>query len=141
MPKSHGKFDEKKLIELAIAAADRAHAPYSKFHVGAALALSDGTLVPGCNVENASYGLTNCAERTAMFAAVAMGRRDFVAMAIHVAIDDFVTPCGVCRQVLHELGPDMPILLVNKQHKVKRVTVKQLLPLAFGDDQLKAADH
>lgn len=129
---------EKELIEAAIEASKRAYAPYSKFHVGAALRLKNGTIILGCNVENASYGLTNCAERTALFAAISLKHREFTDMAIFVDMDDFISPCGACRQVLYELAPDMKLLLVNNQKKVKRTTVRKLLPLAFGEDELKA---
>jgi cytidine deaminase len=129
--------EEKELVEAAIEASKRAYAPYSHFHVGAALLLSDGTIIPGCNVENASYGLTNCAERTAIFSAIAQGRKDFTKIAIFVGIDDFVSPCGACRQVIHEFGPHLEVLLINKHRKIKRTTAKKLLPLAFGEEELK----
>ena len=132
------KQKDAKLIEAAIAASKLAYAPYSHFYVGAALQLSDGTIISGCNVENASYGLTNCAERTAIFSAIAQGRRDFTKMAIFVDTEMFISPCGACRQVLIELAREMPILLVNGKHKVKETTVKALMPLAFGDAELKS---
>lgn len=119
------------LIEQAILASTRAYAPYSRFQVGAALRLANGEIVLGCNVENASYGLTTCAERTALGAAIAGGHRDFAAMAIYVATDEFVSPCGACRQVLLELAPDLPIWLVNRARRTMQVTPRQLLPLAF----------
>ena len=109
--------------------------------MGAALLLADGKIIQGCNVENASYGLTNCAERTAVFSAFAQGKRDFAEMAIYVEMEDFVSPCGACRQVLFEVAPDMKIILVNKHKKVKRTTVRKLLPLAFGEEELKSGQH
>ncbi|MFZ2959298.1 MAG: cytidine deaminase [Candidatus Ozemobacteraceae bacterium] len=127
-----------KLIESAVEASTRAYAPYSRFHVGAALELSDGHIILGCNVENASYGLTNCAERTALFTAVAMGRRDIVRLAIFVDTDFFISPCGACRQVLVELAPKIPVLLINRARNVKETSVPELMPLAFGDEQLKS---
>ena len=94
--KAHG------LLEAAAKAAQKAHAPYSNYKVGAALLCADGKTFTGCNVENASYGLTNCAERTAVFMAIAAGRRDFVAMAVVADGDSMPYPCGACRQVLSE---------------------------------------
>jgi cytidine deaminase len=90
------------LLELAASAAHKAYAPYSNCKVGAALLCADGTVFTGCNVENASYGLTNCAERTAVFTAIAAGRRDFAAMAVVADGDGMPYPCGACRQVLSE---------------------------------------
>ena len=94
------KFEQ--LLETAAKAAENAYAPYSNFKVGAALLCADGEVFTGCNVENASYGLTNCAERTAIFSAVATGRRDFVSMAIVADGKSVPYPCGACRQVLSE---------------------------------------
>ncbi|QHI68139.1 cytidine deaminase [Tichowtungia aerotolerans] len=91
-----------ELLETARAAARQAYAPYSGFKVGAALLCADGTVFTGCNIENASYGLTNCAERTAVFSAIAAGRRDFVAMAVVADGEGVPYPCGACRQVLSE---------------------------------------
>lgn len=125
------------LVEKAIEASKRAYAPYSKFHVGAALECTDGEIILGCNVENASYGMTNCAERTALFSAIAQGHRKFKCIAIFVDTEDFTSPCGACRQVLAELAPNAAILLVNKHRKVKKTTVQDLLPLAFGSEDLK----
>jgi cytidine deaminase len=90
------------LLEAAKDAAQKAYAPYSNFKVGAAMLCADGTVFTGCNVENASYGLTNCAERTAVFAAIAAGRKDFVAMAVVADGESMPYPCGACRQVLSE---------------------------------------
>lgn len=94
------------LLKAAAAAARKAYAPYSNYHVGAALLCADGEMFTGCNVENASYGLTNCAERTAVFSAVAAGRKEFVAMAVVTEGDSFPYPCGACRQVLNEFCSD-----------------------------------
>lgn len=125
------------LVEKAIEASKKAYAPYSKFQVGAALECADGDIILGCNVENASYGLTNCAERTALFSAIAQGKREFKRIAIFVDTDDFISPCGACRQVLAELAPNADVLLINRHRKVKKTTVKALLPLAFGSEDLK----
>lgn len=130
--------DEAAMIDLAVAAAARAHAPYSRFRVGVALRLADGTLIPGCNVENATYSLTNCAERTALFAAIAAGRRDFSAMVIYTDTPAFSSPCGACRQVLYELAPDLPLALVYRGRRVHRLSVRELLPHAFDEAQLRS---
>ncbi|MBF0543387.1 MAG: cytidine deaminase [Candidatus Riflebacteria bacterium] len=138
-----GKLDasEKKLIEMAVFASSRAYAPYSKFKVGAALELADGETILGCNVENASYGLTNCAERTAIFSAIAQGKTHFVKMAIFVDIDDFVSPCGACRQVLFEFAKDMKIIMVNRKKNTKVTSVGELLPMAFSESELNSTDR
>ena len=130
------RLTEKELLELAIKAADFAYVPYSKFRVGAALECSDGTVFTGCNVENSSYGATNCAERTAIFKAVYDGRRDFVAIAVCGGKDGVITgqfpPCGVCRQVMREFcGDDFKILMVNPEG-YEEVTLAQLLPYSFS---------
>ncbi|MDN5278870.1 MAG: cytidine deaminase [Clostridiales bacterium] len=130
-------MNEKELIEKAIEASKKAYAPYSKFCVGAALELEDGSVIPGCNVENASFGLTNCAERTALFAAIAQGQKNFKKLAVYVDRLDFTPPCGACRQVINELAPNAEILLVNSKKEVKRTDIKELLPLSFGSADLK----
>lgn len=130
-------MNEKDLIEKAIEASNRAYAPYSHFKVGAALELEDGRVIQGCNVENASFGLTNCAERTALFAAVAQGEKNFKKLVVYVDRADFTPPCGACRQVINELAADAEILLVNNQKKVRRTSIKELLPLSFGSADLK----
>jgi homotetrameric cytidine deaminase len=120
-----------ELIAAALAAGRRAYAPYSNFPVGAALLTADGQIVTGCNVENASYGLTNCAERVAVGAAVAAGHRQFVAMA--VASPGAVTPCGACRQALAEFCTQLPILLIDahRPERVMEYDLQTLLPAAF----------
>ena len=122
---------QQQLIEAALAVRQQAHAPYSKFLVGAALLDDQGAIHIGCNVENASYSLTICAERVAIGAAVAAGRRRFVAIAI--AADPAVSPCGACRQVLAEFAPSLSVLLVdaNTSSLVKKTTMAELLPLRF----------
>jgi cytidine deaminase len=122
------------LLAMARGARERAYAPYSRFHVGAALLTHDGRRFAGCNVENAAYGLCNCAERTALFAAVAAGARpgDFAALAVAADTPDPVSPCGACRQVLAELCDGaMPVLLGNLAGDVQRTTVAALLPGSF----------
>ena len=130
-----------KLISLAVEAMGNAYAPYSGFHVGAALLCSDGTVYTGCNIENAAYSPTNCAERTAIFKAVSEGRRDFAAIAVcggkNGIITNLCTPCGVCRQVLQEFcKDDLPVYLAHKEG-YKTLTLGDLLPYSFGEDSLK----
>ena len=122
------------LLDAARAARAKAYVPYSRFPVGAALLTRDGTLYHGCNVENASFGLTNCAERTAFFRAIADGHRpgDFVALAVVGDTEGPIAPCGACRQVMLELGgPDLRVLLGNLAGDVQPTTVAALLPGAF----------
>ena len=135
-------MDKKALIDQAIEMTARSYAPYSKFHVGAALLGKDGKIYTGCNVENAAYGPSNCAERTAVFKAVSEGCREFEAIAIvggpedesgKPAIKDFCPPCGVCRQVLAEFcDKDFKILLTNGAGEIKEFTLGQLLPESFS---------
>jgi cytidine deaminase len=119
------------LIAAAIAARERAYAPYSTFQVGAAILTSEGEIFAGCNVENASYGLTICAERVAAANAVAAGRRRFAAIA--VASPAAATPCGACRQVLAEFEPALPVLLIdaNRPTAIMETNLAALLPAAF----------
>ncbi|MDQ3692938.1 MAG: cytidine deaminase [Chloroflexota bacterium] len=127
-----------KLLQEAHAAAARAYVPYSRFPVGAALLTTDGTTSTGCNIENASYGLTVCAERVAVFAAVASGARAVVAIAVVAANVDGVTPCGACRQVLNEfVPPDGDLIVVlERDGKPEQITLAALLPRAFGPRDL-----
>lgn len=128
------------LIEQAKAVRLHAYAPYSKFKVGCALLGADGTLHLGCNVENAAYGPTNCAERTALFRAVADGAapRSFKALAVVADTIQPITPCGVCRQVMIELcDAQMPVILSNIQGGITVTTVSQLLPGAFHSEVMK----
>ena len=124
-----------KLVELAKDAMTRAYAPYSHFHVGAALLCADGTVYQGCNIENAAYGPSNCAERTAFFKAVSEGRRDFLAIALcggpEGRIESVCTPCGVCRQVMAEFcGPDFRIYMAGPEG-FQTCTLGELLPFSF----------
>ena len=130
------------LISFAIEAMKNAYAPYSGCRVGAALLCSDGTVYQGCNIENAAYSPTNCAERTAIFKAVSEGRRDFTAIAVCGGKDGNITgafpPCGVCRQVLREFcGDDFTIYLAGKNGTYETCTLAQLLPYSFGAAALK----
>lgn len=119
------------LIAAAFQALEHAHAPYSEYQVGAALLCADGTVFRGCNVENASYGLTNCAERTAIFSAVAAGQREFTAMAIAASGESTPYPCGACRQVMVEFfQPDFPVY-VARSDGYDTMTLGELLPHSF----------
>ena len=124
------------LVAAAAIARSRAFAPYSKFHVGAALETADGAIVMGCNVESASYGLTMCAERTAIFKGVSEGLRRFVKVAVVTDTDAPTPPCGACRQLLWEFAPDAVVLLANLKGDVLKFTVRELLPAAFDAGQL-----
>jgi cytidine deaminase len=123
-----------QLLERAKAARERAYAPYSTFRVGAALLAKDGRVFDGCNVENAAYGLCNCAERTAFFSAIAAGcaRDGFAALAVVGDTEGPIAPCGACRQVIMELGgPGLPIRLGNLHGAIRDTTARELLPDAF----------
>ena len=132
-----------KLIDLAKEAMMHAYAPYSGFYVGAALLCADGTVYQGCNIENAAYGPTNCAERTAVFKAVYDGHRDFTAIAVCGGKDGVITgafpPCGVCRQVMREFcNPEhFTVLLPKTETDYKEYRLKDLLPLSFGPESLR----
>ena len=129
-------MEPKELIAQAVEAMGRAYAPYSGYKVGAALLCADGTVYQGCNIENASYSPTNCAERTAFFKAVYDGHRDFTAIAVCGGKDSVITgafpPCGVCRQVMREFcGEDFKIYLINETG-YETATLAQLLPYSFS---------
>ncbi|MEA2068196.1 MAG: cytidine deaminase [Verrucomicrobiota bacterium] len=122
----------KQLIEAAFQALENAHTPYSNYRVGAALLCADGTVFKGCNVENASYGLTNCAERTAIFSAISAGKKEFQAIAIAASQNPPPFPCGACRQVLAEFcQPDFPVH-VAKGEGYETITLDELLPHGFN---------
>lgn len=123
---------DQELLTRAKEAQKHAYVPYSHYRVGAALLAADGKVYIGCNIENASYGLTICAERTALFKAISEGERDFAAMAVIVDGDTMATPCGACRQVLAEFAPTMRCILGNGAGEHKVTTVAALLPDGFG---------
>ena len=125
------------LIDAARAVRERAFAPFSLFKVGAALEAEDGTIVTGCNVESASYGLTICAERTAIVKGVSEGQTRFRRVAIVADTQELTPPCGACRQLLWEFAPEAEVLLANLQGKVVRWTIRELLPAAFDASLLR----
>lgn len=126
---------EKEAVAAALAGRQRAHAPYSQFLVGAGLVTRSGAIFSGCNVENASYGLTICAERVAVGAAVAAGEK--VISGLVVALEQGGAPCGACRQVLREFGADFPIVMVDPTGSVfQRTRLAELLPFSFGPENL-----
>jgi cytidine deaminase len=126
---------EKKIQELvqsAKAAADKAYAPYSKFKVGAALLTSNDKIFSGCNVENASYGLSICAEQVAVVKAVSSGETNFKIMVIFSATDNLTSPCGACRQVVSEFNPRLEVILVNEKGEMKALNMNKLLAEPFS---------
>jgi cytidine deaminase len=127
-----------ELVASARKARSRAYAPYSKFPVGAALRTASGRLYTGCNVENASYGLSMCAERTAVFKAVSEGEREFEALA--VVTETLAAPCGACRQVLAEFGLDTKVIIADLDDRRQILTVGDLLPAAFTASHLPGSD-
>lgn len=123
-----------ELIDLAVKTSENAYVPYSHFPIGAVLVTDDGKLYTGVNVENASFGLTNCGERTAIFKAVSEGERSFKELIIYGQTEKPVSPCGACRQVMAEFfEPDLPVTLVAKDKSTVVMTVKELLPYSFTD--------
>lgn len=127
---------DQELLKQARSAKQGAYAPYSGFRVGAALLAKSGEVYVGANVENASYGVTCCAERVALFKAVTDGRRDFAAIAVTSDSGDLTYPCGVCRQALYEFSPDMQVLSSNSGLEYHKTTLKELLPHAFSGKEI-----
>ena len=123
-----------ELIASAVSSRERAYAPYSRFKVGAALLGVSGLVYTGCNMENAAYGPSMCAERTAIFKAVSEGEREFEAIA--VVTENGAPPCGTCRQVMMEFAPDMIVIIANTEGNTRLTTVRDLLPDSFTPDQL-----
>ena len=128
---------EQALCQKAIAMLDMAYVPYSHFPVGAALLCKDGTVFTGCNIENAAYGATICAERTAIFKAVSEGHRDFVRIVIAGRSEGLCVPCGTCRQVLREFAPNIEIICLNGAGEERTFTLEELLPHSFGPEYLQ----
>ena len=127
---------EQALCQKAIDMLDMAYVPYSHFPVGAALECSDGTVFTGCNIENAAYGLTICAERTAIFKAISEGHRDFKRIVIAGKSEDYCVPCGSCRQVMQEFAPQMEVICLNDKGEAKHFALKELLPYGFDETWL-----
>lgn len=125
-----------ELAKRAQEAYQNAYVPYSRYPVGAATLWGSGRIVAGCNVENASFGLTVCAERNSIFHAVYHGERELKAVAVAVLTDAFPSPCGACRQVLREFARDCPVILVNGKGQTKITSLKELLPNSFGPEFL-----
>ena len=128
---------ERELVERAFSMLERSYVPYSHFPVGAALECADGTVFTGCNVENAAYGSTICAERTAAVKAVSEGHRDdFVRIAVVGNSTDYCWPCGACRQFLFEFAPDLECLIARGDHEYVKLPLKELLAHGFGPKSL-----
>ncbi|ORY99626.1 cytidine deaminase-like protein [Lobosporangium transversale] len=124
------------LISQSLEARNNSYSPYSQFRVGAALLTMDGRVFQGCNVENASYGGAICAERTAFVKAVSEGYRRFVAIAVACDYNRFITPCGICRQFMNEFGKKLEIFFVNDDRTYRQAVLEDLLPYAFGPEDL-----
>ena len=127
---------DRELVRLAGSMRERAYCPYSGFPVGAALECADGTVYTGCNVENAAYGSSICAERTALVKAVSEGRRTFTRLAIAGNSGDCCWPCGACRQMLYEFAPELKILAARRDGSYEETTLSELLPHGFGAAEL-----
>ena len=131
------EHSEKELIDAATAVRENAYAPFSEFKVGAALETDDGEIISGCNVESASYGLTVCAERVAIWKAISLGKRKITKIAVVADTEELTPPCGACRQIIWEFGGDIPVIFANLHGKVETVQMKDLLPRAFDTKFLK----
>lgn len=131
-------INREDLIKAAMEAKEHAYVPYSNFRVGAALLTKDGKIYQGCNIENAGYTPTNCAERTAFFKAVYEGERNFEAIAVNGDADDYLYPCGVCRQVMAEFcAPDFKVFVSKKNGEYLEFTLAEILPGAFTSTELE----
>ena len=130
-------MDYKTLAHKAVEAKSNAHPPYSNFHVGAALLTQDDKLFLGSNIENSTFGLSICAERTAIFKAMSEGERKFKAIAIASDSPDFITPCGSCRQIIFDHCGEIDIICTNSKEEYKVFNTSELLPHAVGDEDLK----
>ena len=128
---------KEELIGAATEVRENAYAPFSDFRVGAALETDDGEVISGCNVESASYGLTVCAERVAIWKAISQGKRKIKHIAVVADTEELTPPCGVCRQIIWEFGGDIPVVLANLKGKTETVQMKDLLPRAFDTKFLK----
>ena len=129
-----------KLIAKAREVRKNAYVPYSKFPIGAAILTEDNKIFTGCNIENAAYGLTNCAERTAIYKAIAAGYRKFKAIAIIADTEKPITPCGSCRQVLLEFGTNIKVIMTNFNGDEEIKTISELLPSSFSREDIKSEE-
>lgn len=132
-------MNTEKLIKEALKAKEKAYVPYSKFHVGAVVVTENDEIYSGCNIENAAYTPTICAERTAIFKAVSEGHRNIKTIVI-VGDSNMTYPCGVCRQVLREFGPKAKVIIANSIDEYKEYTLEDLLPHSFGPQDLKESN-
>ncbi|MFP4457203.1 MAG: cytidine deaminase [Clostridia bacterium] len=132
---------DKELLNKATKAIEKAYSPYSNYSVGAAVRTEEGTVFDGCNIENASYGLSICAERVALFKAVSEGQENITEISIVIDDDILPSPCGACRQVISELAPDAKITLATKNGLYKETKIDKLLPNAFKLDNRKVKDE
>jgi cytidine deaminase len=139
MPSALSRSTIQRLEKTARSAEKSAHAPYSKFRVGAAVLGGSGKIYAGCNVENASYGLCNCAERTAIFTAIASGERELGAVVVYTPTPSATLPCGACRQVINEFGPQAVVISICDSTNRIETTLPALLPDAFGPGQMLTA--
>lgn len=128
---------DSKLVSAARDVREKAYAPYSNFKVGAAVEADDGTIYTGCNVESASYGLTVCAERVAIWKGISRGEKHFTRIAVITDTDELTPPCGVCRQIIWEFCGDVPVILSNLEGKTETIMMSELLPRAFDSKFLK----
>jgi cytidine deaminase len=131
------EISDESLIKAATEVRENAYAPFSNFRVGSALETDDGEVITGCNVESASYGLTVCAERVAIWKAISRGKRKIKHIAVVADTEELTPPCGVCRQIIWEFGGDIPVILANLKGKTETVQMKELLPRAFDTKFLK----
>ena len=130
-------MDNNVLAQKAVDAKSLALPTYSNFPVGAALITEDDKIFTGCNIESSSYSLTICAERTAIFKAISEGERNFKAIAVAGDTEGFISPCGACRQVISDLCGNIDVIMVNSSNEIKVEKISELLPFAFGEDDLK----
>jgi cytidine deaminase len=135
MQRKEGTY--KRLVKFARKAQRHSHAPFSRFRVGAALLASDRKIFTGCNIENSSYSLTICAERTALFKAISEGRRKFVAIAVVSDDDGFTSPCGACRQVILDLAGNIDVVLGDRRGNIRVHSLEELLPHPFTAQNLQ----
>ena len=127
---------EQELMRLAVEMLDKAYVPYSHFPVGAALECEDGTVYTGCNIENAAFPCTICAERTAMFKAISEGNCKFRRIVVAGKSEDFCVPCGICRQVMQEFAPNLTVICLNGKGEAKEFALRELLPYGFDNTWL-----